>query len=149
MDRPGFEGRHMDGYHKGMHHGKGDAGKGMERLVEKLELSEEQRTNISEIHRTGREASRALHRQMRENSRAEREALKAGADEAQLLELARKTAEARVALMLRHREMQENVQAVLTEEQRAELEELNAEREARWREHRKKWQHKRKDAAPE
>lgn len=147
--RPGSGGKYTDGHHKGMHHGKGDAGKRMERLVEKLELSEEQRADIREIHRAGEEESRSLHRQMRDNKRAEREALKAGADEAELLELARKTAETRVALMLRHREMQEKVQAVLTEEQRTELEQLKAEREARRREQREKWQQKRRDAAPE
>ena len=142
-------GKHMGGHHKGMWGGKGDGGQWMERMAEELALSEEQRAQIRDIHQGARQAARDLHRQMKADRQAERQALQAGADKDELLELARKSAESRVAMMLQQRETRDRVQAVLTAEQRQELEQLKTEHRAQREERREKWQQKRSGAEQE
>ena len=147
----GDGGKH--GYHHGSHHdmehGGKHGGKMLGRALRKLDLSDEQKAQLKEVREAAQNESKPLRDTMHDQRRAEREALAAGADEKTLKKLARDSADTRVELMLHGREVRERMMAVLTAEQKQQLQEMKAEHEANRAERMKKWQErkeKRNDA---
>ena len=136
----------MDKRHGGEKHG---GGRRMEKMAERLDLSDEQRAEMEKIHQSAGESMAPLHEKMKAGMKAEREALENGASEVELEKLAAETAKARVALMIHRRDVKQQVTAVLTEEQKAKLAEMKAERRAKMEERREKWQEKRWGDKPE
>jgi len=134
---------HRDRHHGSMMGGKRDGGKGFERMVQKLDLSEEQQQHIKDVRKASREEAKPLRKQLKENMHAEREAMEASASETELKKLARNTADSRVDLMLYGRKTEDKVREILTPEQIAQLDQLKAERKERRAEKNKKWQEKR------
>ncbi|SDJ58249.1 Spy/CpxP family protein refolding chaperone [Microbulbifer yueqingensis] len=132
---PGFAMADHHGHHgdKGPHHERM-----LERMAEKLELTEEQKAQIKANH----EANRAEHRKLREEMHKVREevseALDSGADQATLDELASRLGALQIEKMRQRREMHEQLKAVLTDEQKAKLEQMHSERKDRWKERRQK-----------
>jgi len=118
------------GHGKGLHHG-GGPGMGHGRLLQELDLSQEQRDAIGDLllaHRTAmrgqRDAMRAARGALMDATHAEtldEAAVRAAAAEVAALEADRAVARARVF---------QQVQAILTPEQRTELQQRIAERRA-------------------
>lgn len=137
----GPDGEHM--YHPkngdGKWHDKfgGEAVPG--RMVEKLNLTDEQREKIEAIRAEARQESGPLVAKMKEAAQAEREAFESGSGEQELKKLAEKAADARVELMLQARVTEAKIRKVLTPEQNTQLDELKAARKARREERMKDW----------
>lgn len=121
----------------GAHHGKGErdchrGGPGMALITQLDGLTDEQRSQLKQLRETQRESGRALHDEMRQNRRALRKAMQDGSAET-VAPLARKQGDLVEQMILRRFQMKEKVNAVLTQEQRQELQKLRAERRSdRW-----------------
>lgn len=115
----------------GGHHGKGGCdrhGSPMKVLNKLDSLSDAQREQISAIYEEQREAMRAQKKAARADRQALRQAMQEGVAGDELRALADKQG-ARVADMIVARaELRQRIHAVLTEEQRAELEQLQQKR---------------------
>ena len=125
--------------HKG-HHGGGHHMERMyERMAEKLELTEGQKAQL----KADREASKAARKAHRQEAHAVhkqlREAIESGADQATLDALGAKLGQLEVQKMQRRQQMHAQFEAILTDEQKAKLEEMKAERKARYEERKKRW----------
>lgn len=104
------------------------------RFAEKLNLSEAQKQQMQDIRREFREANAGFFAQMRETRKQMKEARQAG-DTARAESL-KATAQAQREQMKQLRDaQQQRVEALLTPDQRAQLETMKAEREARRGEH--------------
>jgi Spy/CpxP family protein refolding chaperone len=118
------------------HHGKG-FGKGRARhggqFGRALDLTEEQRAKVRSIMEAERAKNAPLRQQLAENHRALQAATKAGSfDEAQVRTLAQQAEAARVELAVSRARVQSAIYTtVLTQEQRAKLDEFAAKRQAR------------------
>jgi len=126
------------GWHHGkpMHHGEVATspmfeGRGFDRMSEKLELTDAQRDEIRKVIAESRDASKPLREKLHANIAAERAALEARASERELKKLARATADSRVELILSHRAVEEKISRLLTDDQRARLEQHRADRKAK------------------
>jgi len=118
---------------KSMHYGeRGMWGseRALERMTSKLELTSEQQGQIQAIFAQAKEESTGLRDKMKNNMKAEREAIEARRSEGELKTLARATADSRVDLMIYRFTVEEKVKAVLSAEQNAKMDELKAKRKA-------------------
>ena len=124
-----FAGPHGGG--KGGKHGRGGRGGEFgERFAQKLNLSETQKQQIKDLEKQFRSDNKAFFESARDTRRQIREATEAG-DTARAEQL-KATAKSQHARMKELREGQRaRIEAVLTQEQRAQLEALKAEREAK------------------
>jgi periplasmic protein CpxP/Spy len=127
--------RHHD---KGRRHhgkGKGFAGRGgrFGHFGRDLGLTDAQKAQIKTIVEAERTKNASLHRQLRDNHRAMREASKAGQfDEAKVRELAQQTQAAKVELAVSRARIQSTIyNTVFTPEQRTKVDEFAAKRDAR------------------
>ena len=134
---PGGPGPMMDG-----HPGLGNL---PEHLVKRLNMTEEQRGELDKLRESSRAKVESLRNTMRENAAAERQAIESGASEKELRKLARKSADAKVDLIVYGKDVEKKIQAILTDEQLAELEKIKAERKARWEERQKERKERRED----
>ncbi|MFI2810541.1 MULTISPECIES: Spy/CpxP family protein refolding chaperone [Microbulbifer] len=122
----------------GNHHGKGHHHQEMfDRMADKLELTEGQRAQLEANREAGREKRRELRKEMHELRSQVREALDSGADQATLDSLAAKLGALEIKKMQQRHERHEQFQAILTDEQKAKLEQMHSERKERWKERRK------------
>jgi Spy/CpxP family protein refolding chaperone len=126
--------------HHGMHGHHFGSERWLEMMTGKLELNDDQRTQVQTILDSAKTESRALRESMRDNMKAERSAADSGASERELKKLARKTADSRVDLMLFGQGVEGKVRAVLTDEQNARLDEMKASRKAHREGRMEKWQ---------
>lgn len=116
------------------------------KMSDKLNLTDDQKGEIKGILDKGAEDAKPLREAMWEGKKAEREAADAGAKAAELKKLAHKTADARVELMIHGKGIEEEVRAVLTEEQQARLDQLKATRRAHMEARTERWKEKREGA---
>ena len=125
MKGHGKFGRHGRGFGKRGHHG------GM--FGARLDLTDEQRTQIRSIMEAERAKNATLHQQIADNHRATREATKAGRfDEAQIRQLATQRAAMMTEMMVARARVQSTIyNTVLTAEQKTRLEQWEAERATR------------------
>ncbi|WP_051686827.1 Spy/CpxP family protein refolding chaperone [Microbulbifer sp. HZ11] len=128
------DGDHGPRHHKGEHHRGDHKGRMFERLAEELDLTEGQKAQLKanreadkEAHKADRKAMRDLHKQLRE-------AIESGADQATLDSLGAQLGKLEVAKMQRMHEKRQQFESILTDEQKAKLQELKAERKARFEE---------------
>lgn len=123
----------------GGHHGMGGkecdhGGPGMGPITQLEGITDEQRDQLEQLRDEQREAGRTLRDEMRQNRQALRKATQEGAADT-VASLARKQGDLVEQMVLQHFQMQQKVNAILTEEQRQELEKLRLERRGgRWRE---------------
>lgn len=116
------------------------------KMSEKLDLSDEQKTEIKDILAKGAEQAEPLKQALKERRKVEREAVDAGAKSAELKKLAHKTADARVELMIHGKDIEKQVSAVLSDEQRTQLDQLKATRRAHMEARAERWKEKREEA---
>ncbi|WP_237065665.1 Spy/CpxP family protein refolding chaperone [Microbulbifer guangxiensis] len=109
----------------------------LERMAERLELTEGQKAQLKVNHEANREQRMAQRQEMRQLRQQIREAIDSGADQATLDRLGAQLGQLQVSQMQdRHRRHQE-LESILTDEQKAKLEEMKSDRKARWRERHK------------
>jgi Spy/CpxP family protein refolding chaperone len=122
------------GGHEGGRHGRGEGGEFGERFAQKLNLSAAQQQQIKDIETSFREENKAFFQSARD-TREQMKAAKDAGDTARLEQL-KATAESQHTQMksLRGAQMQ-RIDAILTPDQRAQLQALKAERAARRGEH--------------
>jgi len=115
---------------KGERHGRGEGGQMGARFAEKLNLTAEQKQKIEDLQKSFREQNRPLFEASRQTFQQYREAKKAG-DTARMEALKPQVdAQMTQVRQLRQAHMQ-TIVALLTPEQRAQLEAMKAERESR------------------
>lgn len=116
---------------RGGKHGRGGRGGEMgERFAKKLNLTDAQKQQISEVKKSFHEENKAFFETAGDTRRQIREAKEAG-DTARLESL-KATAQSQRAQMKQLREAQkQRIEAVLTSEQRAQWQAMKAEREAK------------------
>jgi periplasmic protein CpxP/Spy len=139
-------GPHGGGPHGGMM--AGQQGHVQERMASKLNLTDEQKKKVEEMRASSKQESQTLRDAMRSHADAERQAVESGAAEAELRSLARKTADARVDMMIFGMKMDKEFRAILTPEQLTQLDQMKAERKARFEEHRKQRQQRMENSQP-
>lgn len=102
-------------------------GRMLDRMAERLKLTEDQKTRIQEIHRKHQDANQAKAKATQEARRTFHEASRNPATPvADLKALHQKVSDLAFDQMLARRAIHEEVQAVLTPEQRAEAEKMRA-----------------------
>ncbi len=128
MDGHGRHARHLDrGGEFGMHRPSG-----MFRAVWQLDLSEEQQAQLRGLMEPMREASRQQMRSMKEARKTLREAMNAEPyDAAQVQQLAEAQGNAVTEMILKRAETSQQIRALLTPEQRAELDTLRSNKPCR------------------
>ncbi|MCA0900618.1 Spy/CpxP family protein refolding chaperone [Microbulbifer agarilyticus] len=140
------EGDRGHGYHKASHHKGGDHYERMfDRLAEKLELTEGQKAQVKANRDAGKEAREADRKAMHEVRKQLKEAIDSGADQATLNSLGTKLGELEVRKMQRRVEMHKQFEAILTDDQRAKMEQMKAERKARWEQRKERRANKQSD----
>ena len=127
------DGDHGRGHHNGEHRKGGHHKERMfERLAEELELTEGQKAQMKADREAGKEARKADRQAMRDLRKQLREAIDSGADQATLDNLGAQLGKLEVAKMQHMHQKRQQFEAILTDEQKAKLEELKAERKARY-----------------
>lgn len=125
------------------HPGFGPGRSGMMRrmgpsLLEQLQVSSDQRSQIQSIFTDGRETIRPLIQQLREKHAALQEAARDQPfDETLVRSQAQEIADVQARLIVARAQLKNQVLAVLTDEQQARLSELRAQRPQQFREWRK------------
>jgi len=125
------------------HPGFGPGRSGMMRrmgpsLLEQLQVSGDQRSQIQNLFTDGRETIRPLIQQLREKHAALKEAAQSQPfDETLVRSQAQEIADVQARLIVARAQLKNQVLALLTEEQQARLSELRAQRLQRFREWRK------------
>jgi protein CpxP len=112
-------------------HDRGEGGRHgapMRALSQLESLSDEQRAQIKDLFRTQRDTMRERRDAMQDNREALREAMQSGADEATLRPLANKQGELVSEMIMARAQMQQQLSAILTEEQMTELKKMRKER---------------------
>ncbi|WP_250462001.1 Spy/CpxP family protein refolding chaperone [Microbulbifer litoralis] len=109
-----------------------------ERLADELALTEGQKAQLKANREAGRQAHEDQRGKRHELHKQLREAIEAGADQATLDQLGAQLGKLEVSQMQAMAQQRKQFEAILTDEQKAKLEELKAERRARWQEHREK-----------
>lgn len=116
----------------GGHFGKDDCrhsgGAAMHGLKRLDNLSDEQRDQIKGIMRGQRDVMRDRMTDMRDSRMALRDAMQKGADEATLRPMAEKQGAMVTEMIMARAKVRNQIQAVLTEEQRQQLEQMRNER---------------------
>lgn len=120
----------------GPHHFKGHF---FEHMAEELDLTEGQKAQLKANREAAREAHKAQRQQMRELHRQLRAAIESGADQATLDSLGAELGRLQVAKMQQMHKQRQQFEAILTDEQKAKLEQLKAERKERRKERRQRW----------
>ena len=107
-------------------------------LLAELQLTGDQQAQLQSIFATSREAIRALHQQLREKQTALREAARTEPfDQALVRSQAQEMAGVQAELLVARTELINSVLGVLTDEQKARLNELREQRLQQFREWRK------------
>ena len=107
-------------------------------LLDELQLTGDQRTQVETIFVSGRDAVRALVRQLWEMRTPIREAARTEPfDEAQVRAQAQEAADVHAQLIVARAQLINQVRGVLTEEQKVRLDELQAQRLEQFREWRR------------
>jgi protein CpxP len=120
---------------RGGRHGRG--GEFGARMAEKLNLSDAQKQQIKDLQTNFRESNKAFFDQVRDTHKQMAEAREA--NDTARLDALKATAESQHAQMKQLRDQQQQrIAALLTPEQRAQLDAMKAEREARRAEHGKR-----------
>lgn len=130
---------HGAGHHKGAMFGHRDPERWLGYLDSKLDLSDSQEAEVRTILDSAKASSAPLRQQLREQMRAERDAMESDAPEADIKALARQTADTRVDLMVQMRQAKSEVRNLLTDDQKAKLDDLREERKARMEERMEKF----------
>ena len=126
------------GGHPGM--GQGDIGQFiLERMGDRLELTEEQRTEIKGIFEDSKEDRQALRATVQEAMKALHEAAQDGT-EAEIIAAGKALGDAHTNQALQKSATMKSVKAVLTDEQVAQLDEIKAEMKERMQQRREKGQ---------
>lgn len=120
----------------------------LEHITKRLDLSAEQESQVDKILDEAKVESEPLRERMKAGMEAEREAVEARKPEDELKALARNTADTRVEMMVHGFAVEEKIRAVLTDEQKAELDEMKAKRKAHFQERMEKF-HERKGEGSE
>jgi periplasmic protein CpxP/Spy len=141
---PGYHGKTNDGKYGGP-----SERRWVERMIGKLDLSDEQKAQVKEISDESRDKAKPLMEEMRSGMLKERAALDDGASERALKKLARQSAETRVDLMLIARDTEVRIREILTDEQRQKLDQMKATRKAHMEMRRQKWQEKMESTSKE
>ncbi|WNZ55159.1 Spy/CpxP family protein refolding chaperone [Microbulbifer sp. EKSA008] len=111
--------------------GEGGQGRGFEYMVRQLELTEGQQAQLKANRESNREARMAQREQMIELRKELNAAIESGADQATLDQLGEELGKLKLQEMQNRNEMKEQFKAILTDEQKAKLEQLKSERKAR------------------
>ncbi|WIO73874.1 Spy/CpxP family protein refolding chaperone [Porticoccaceae bacterium LTM1] len=126
-------------------HGKKEGGRhhpGMmqmgDRMAEKLQLTEQQREEMRAIHEEYGPRMKELMQSTRETRKALHEAKGSGASQSDIDALAKAQGEHQAEMISLRYEIHERMQAVLTEEQRAQMEEMKENRQEKMKERRGK-----------
>ncbi|MFC6632223.1 Spy/CpxP family protein refolding chaperone [Microbulbifer taiwanensis] len=126
-----------DNHHRDPHHYKGHF---FEHMAEELDLTEGQKAQLKANRDANRDAHKAQRKQMRELHKQLRQAIESGADQATLDSLGTELGKLQVAKMQERHQMRTQFEAILTDEQKAKLEQLKAERKERRKERRERRQ---------
>ncbi len=126
------------------HHGH-HGGHFFEHMADELDLTEGQKAQLEANRDATREAHKAQRQQIRELHKQLREAIESGADQATLDSLGSELGKLQVAKMQQMHKQREQFEAILTDEQKAKLEQLKRERKERRMEHRQRWLDKQQD----
>ncbi|WHI48081.1 Spy/CpxP family protein refolding chaperone [Microbulbifer sp. JMSA004] len=110
---------------------EGDQGRGFEYMVRQLELTEGQQAQLKANRESNREARMAQHEQMIELRRQIDAAIESGADQATLDQLGDELGKLKLQEMQNRNKMKEQFKSILTDEQKAKLEQIKSERKAR------------------
>ncbi|MEX2963403.1 Spy/CpxP family protein refolding chaperone [Microbulbifer sp. TYP-18] len=118
-------------------HGGEDGDRGIyrqkfERMAEQLNLTEGQRAQLKTDRAAGREIRRDQKREIRDLRRQVRESVRSGADQQTLDKLGAELGRLEVARMRQTQLMQQQFEAILTDEQKAKLQQIRSERQERW-----------------
>ena len=125
--------------HKG-HHGGGHHKERMyEHLAEKLDLTEGQKAQLKADREASKEARKAARKEAHEVRQQLREAVEAGADQATLDALGAKIGQLEVQKMQRMHQKRVQFESILTDEQKAKLEEMKAEHKTRHEKRMERW----------
>jgi len=111
-----------------------------EHLAEKLDLTEGQKAQLKANREANREARKADREELHAVRQQLQDAIESGADQATLDTLGAKLGQMEVARMQRMHDKWVQFESILTDEQKAKLEELKAERKAHHKERMKRWQ---------
>ena len=104
-------------------------------MLERLGLSDAQRASIKELYAASHEAAQKLRDQMREQRALLREAAhKQPFDESQVRFQAQELAKLQAEMMVAHASLMNQVDAILTPEQRDSLNKLHEQRQEKFRE---------------
>lgn len=114
----------------------------MDRMAEKLQLTEQQREEIRAIHEEYRPRMKELMQATRETRKALHEAKGSGTSQSDVDALAKAQGENHAEMISLRHEIHQRVQTVLTEEQRAQMEEMKENRKDRMKERREKRRHR-------
>lgn len=115
----------------GGYHGKGHCGhhgSPMRALSQIDNLSDEQRDQIKALIKEQRDTMRGKKDSMRESRQALRDAMQSGASKEELQALAEKQGDQVTAMIMARAQMRDRINAILTEEQRTELQKMQQER---------------------
>lgn len=129
-------------HHQGPHHFKHGM---LERMADELDLTEGQKAQLKANRDANREARKAQRDKWREVHGKLREAIQSGADQATLDRLGAELGRLQVEKMQAMHEQRQQFETILTEEQKAKLEQMKADRKARWQERRKRRAERRND----
>lgn len=118
---------HAQPGHRG---GKREHGEQLEKMAEKLKLTEQQKTQIKALHDNFKKEHEAQFNEMK-SLREQMKALKGSGDTEKAAQLREKMKAAKEALKADREKLQQQIAALLTPEQRQQLEQLKAERKER------------------
>jgi len=123
----------------GGEHGHHDfKGHFFERMADELGLTEGQKAQLEANREASREARKARRQQMRDLHGKLREAVDSGVDQATLDTLGAELGKLQVTRMQEMQRARQQFEAILTDEQKAKLEQLKAGRKERWQERRER-----------
>ena len=127
----------------GMHRGRRDFGRmAHRRALRQIDLSDQQRAQLKEILEAEREGMWEQRQALAERRRALHEAVRSGAEEWELREMATELGLATGDLAVKQAAVHGQIEAILTDEQRQRLGELRTEMQER-QEERRGWMHER------
>jgi Spy/CpxP family protein refolding chaperone len=109
-----------------MRHGREGGGRGMMRVFERLNLTDEQKLRVNEIRSRFEENTRTLREDLRNLREQSRQGTPSAEDQARAEQL-------RQQLNTANKQMYEEVKAVLTPEQKAQLEQMKQEKKGKRR----------------
>ena len=132
---PGMVMAFPDGDHGPRHHKE----RMFEHMADELDLTEGQKAQLKANREANKEERKADRKAMHEVRAQLRDAIESGADQATLDSLGTKLGQLEVAKMQRMHQKQMEFESILTDEQKAKLEELKAKRKAHFEERKQRW----------